>query len=302
MQRFRISNLSRLSRRFLCLFLLTHTTTVVAMSQLAGQRVLITGAGRGIGRAMAVICSQQGAQVAISSRTESELQETISQATSVCSSDNKESTLIMDSYVADVTNQQQVDAMVSSIVKKWGGIDVLINNAGRNQASKGPTESLDSDELLSLLNLNVVAIHRVTSAVLNQSMLQNGGKIINISSKAGKIGIPSMGLYVTSKFAVEGLTASWAAELADKNIQINSLSPGMVDTQSFPKAPGKAGVRSAESVQDGLMLLLRAGVTGHYLHVDELDQVRGKGVDDMVALKPINEPTFDAAAAEVAKR
>jgi hypothetical protein len=99
--------------------------------------------------------------------------------------------------------------------------------------------------------------------------------------------LPNISFYVVSKFALEGYTAATlAAELADKNVLVNSLSPGMVDTQSFPKAPGKEGVRTAESVRDGLMTILGSGVTGHYLHVDELDQVRAKGLADAVALKP----------------
>jgi NAD(P)-dependent dehydrogenase (short-subunit alcohol dehydrogenase family) len=88
------------------------------------------------------------------------------------------------------------------------------------------------------------------------------------------------------------LTASLAVELKDKNVRVNSISPGMVDTASFPKPPGKPGVRTAESIADGLFVLLESEVTGHYLHVDELDEVRRRGLDDRLALKPIHEPNF----------
>ena len=240
--------------------------------RLAGQRVLVTGAGRGIGRAIALICSQEGAKVAISSRTYSELDETVALASqSVCSSDgNDQSKPTVASFVADTTNQQEVESMVEKIVEKWGGIDILVNNAGRGQAKKGTLETLDADDLQSLLLLNVVGVHIVTSSVLRLAMLPaKAGKIINISSRAGKVGLPLMSQYVTSKFALEGLTASLAAELQDKNIQVNSVSPGMVNTKSFPKPEGKKGVRTAESVKDGLMaFLLDDTVTGHYLHVE----------------------------------
>ena len=128
-------------------------------------------------------------------------------------------------------------------------------------------------------------------------MLQRGeGRIINVSSRAGKLGIASMGPYVATKFAVEGLTATLAAELAKEapGILVNSISPGMVDTAAFPKAPGRPGVRSAESIRDGFLHVLSSGRTGHYLHVDEWDMAVAAGQPD-AALKPINELTFSVA-------
>lgn len=258
----------------------------VCVNRLAGQRVLVTGAGRGIGQAIAIICGEEGAaNVAITSRTRSELQETAAMM-----KDKGVSDVLLE--VADVTNKDQVESMVKSVVEKFGGIDVLINNAGTSQRTKGTSETLDSDHLRSLLDLNVVSTHMVTSAVLRQTMLENGGRIVNISSRAGKVGLPNYSFYCATKFALEGLTASLAEELKDKNVAVNTLSPGMVNTRSFPKPEGKAGVRSADSVRDGLFVVLESDVTGHYLHVDELDQARERGLNDSAALKPIREPTF----------
>ena len=278
--------------KLLSITVLQILATSNAMSILAGRRILITGAGRGIGRAIAQICASEGAQVAICSRNKNELEETVREASDIM---NNDVDMDMDMYVTDLKQDDQVEEMVQSIVKKWGGIDVLINNAGRNQASKDPTHLLETDDLRDLLDLNVVAVHSVTSSVLRHSMMKddnNSGRIINISSKAGKIGIPNMSFYVASKFALEGYSASLAEELKDKNIIVNTISPGMVDTKAFPKAPGKKGVRTADSVRDGLMLLLHTDKTGHYVHVDELDVVREKGLDDSLALKPINEVQF----------
>mmetsp|Transcript_33714 Transcript_33714/g.70875 ORF Transcript_33714/g.70875 Transcript_33714/m.70875 type:complete len:284 (-) Transcript_33714:1024-1875(-) len=271
---------------FLCLIALNP---VIAMtcpsSRLINQRVLVTGAGRGIGRAIALICSREGAKVAITSRTRSELEETASLASSDSPS--------MSIHVANVTNTSQVEDTVKSIVAKWGGIDILINNAGGSQKAKGPLETLPSDELRSILELNVVSVHAVTSAVLRHSMLPAGrGRIVNISSKAGKVGLPTYSHYCASKFALEGMTAALAEEVKDKGIEVNTLSPGMVNTRSFPKPEGKAGVRSAESVADSLFALLEGGVTGHYVHADELDTTRDNGLKDKAALKPIKEAPF----------
>lgn len=268
---------------FFFLFLAIHCSLTSGM-HLRGQRVLITGAGRGIGRAIAQICHREGASVALTARTESQMKETYSL---LGESDSCRASI----HVADVTDRLQVEEMVRQVVQKWGGIDILINNAGGSQATKAPLQELDSEDLQQVLNLNVVSVHRVTKAVLQQA---KPTKIVNISSKAGKVGLPHFSFYVASKHALEGLTASWAAELKDV-ATVNSISPGMVDTVSFPKPQGRPGVRSAESIEDGLMLLLKTTVTGHYLHVDELDEVRKRGLEDSMALKPINEPDFSTS-------
>ena len=154
----------------------------------------------------------------------------------------------MVTRAADVTDEGAIEEAVASIAEEMGGIDVLINNAG-GACSKGPLHEQSAADFRSLLDLNVVSVMLVSSAVLRNSMLQQkSGHIINISSRAGKLGLPSMGPYVASKFAVEGLTATLAAELQTGGIRVNSISPGMVDTQSFPKAPGRPGVRTAESI------------------------------------------------------
>ena len=305
-------------------FLLVATTLLIvsvasatAMSSsllLQGKRILITGAGRGIGRAIAQICYQQGARVALCARTPNELEETVAllrsnnnDSNDECQNNDSTNNRILW-YIVDVTQPNQVHDMIQSIVRTWGenddsggsttALDVLINNAGRGQAKKGTVSELDSQEFADLLNLNVVAVHTITAACVPYMTRGDNNnqtaQIINISSKAGKMGLPGMSQYVASKFAVEGLTASWAAELKDSGIRVNSISPGMVNTASFPKAEGRPGVRTAESIEDGMLLLLSddTAVTGHYLHVDELDMVRARGLPDTRALKPINEPNF----------
>lgn len=267
--------------------------------KLAGQRVLVTGSGRGIGRAIAIICHKHGAKVAITSRTESELMETKSQMVEITSKlvcedkDLTPSNRIL-AQTADATNAQEVESLVDTVVSEWGGIDILINNAGRGQSKKGPTESLDIADLEAILQTNVVAVQRITSCVVSKAMVpqSSGGRIINISSKAGKVGIPNIGFYAASKFALEGLTATWATELEKYGILVNSISPGMVDTVGFPKAKGKPGIRSAESIEDTLMMLLSSSQSGQYVHVDEYDEVRKRSLPEEMALKPINEPDF----------
>ncbi len=275
-----------------------------AMS-LSGSKALVTGGGRGIGRAIAQILAEEGAQVAICSRTKAELEETAAYCTTKASSTNNKDDKIlhkMEMFEVDLKDKQQVEKMVSSLKQKWGGIDILINNAGKG-STKGAIHSLDAEDLADVLSVNVVSVHRVTSSVLRNGLMKHSSDsnelleckkktIVNISSRAGKIGIPNMGFYVASKFALEGYSATLAEELKDGNITVNTISPGMVNTESFPKAERRKGVRSAASVKDGLLVLINTDKTGHYLHVDELDMVREKGLDDSLALKSINEEVF----------
>jgi NAD(P)-dependent dehydrogenase (short-subunit alcohol dehydrogenase family) len=199
-----------------------HFAMTCSSKKMLNQRVLITGGGRGIGRAVALICSREGAKVAITSRTHSELEETAAQAHSGADSSDSSA---MSMHVADVTNVSQVEDAVQAIVEKWGGIDILINNAGGSQKAKGPLETLPSEDLRSILDLNVVGVHAVTSAVLRRAMLPAGsGKIVNISSRAGKVGLPNYSHYCASKFALEGMTAALAEEVKDKGIEINTVS------------------------------------------------------------------------------
>ena len=212
--------------------------------------------------------------------------------------------------------------MVQSIVEESGNIDILINNAGGSQSPKGPVGSLENQQLQDLLKLNVIGPQLVTSAICKHtpgwtSEAENEEStmppksdqkvILNISSKAGKVGLQNYSFYVATKFALEGLTSSWAKELANRNIRVHSLSPGMVNTQSFPKPPGKKGVREASSIQDCILLALTGSVsatshvvedmmdyTGHYIHVDEYDKVvNEKGVENAhLAWKAIDEDPF----------
>jgi 3-oxoacyl-[acyl-carrier protein] reductase len=297
-------------KRILLLILLCSIPSSAESMLLQGKRILVTGAGRGIGRAIALICHQEGAQVAIASRSACELQGTLDLMTSTTTNNKEEEdpSTRMTMLLADVTNPQQVESMVQAIVEEWGGLDILINNAGGGQQLKGPVDTIESEALTKLLQLNVVGCHIVTSTVLKLAMPKDGN-IVNISSKAGKVGLPNYSLYAASKFAVEGMTSSWAKELKERNIVVNSLSPGMVNTQSFPKPPGKAGVRSAESIRDCLLLALSSSsssssgmkYTGHYVHADELDLVRSKGLPDTHAWKPIDEPTFEQTLEEESK-
>ena len=255
-------------------------------ARLSGRRVLVTGGGRGIGKAIALFCADEGATVAIFARSENEMAQVVEEGRSRYGAN-------ILAVSTDVTSESAVIESVDKVVTALGGIDLLVNNAG-SSSPKGPSWEQDTDSFRALLDLNVVSVHSVSAAALRRTMLrQKDGDIINISSRAGKMGLAGMEPYVASKFALEGLTASMAADLKSHGIRVNSISPGMVDTRSFPKAPGRPGVRPAESVKEGFFAILESKGTGTYCHVDEYDEAVAAG-QPQLALKPINEATFRA--------
>ena len=129
----------------------------------------------------------------------------------------------------DITNQDNIQKTIDSISLKHSKIDILINNAGYGLVST--VEDVSEEEMLSQFNINVFGVLRVTKAVIPLMRKNQSGIIINISSFLGKIGLPLLTLYNSSKYAVEGITDSLRYELKDFNIRVHSIMPGFFDTK-----------------------------------------------------------------------
>lgn len=181
-------------------------------STLSGKQILITGAGRGIGRCCAQTCARLGAEVIAVARTESEL-----------ASLAEESGHSIRTWVEDVSS----DALVKKICN-LDHLDGLINNAGTNRV--GPMEERSTEEIDLVINLNIRALYRVSQAAIAPLKKAGGGSIVNMSSQMGHVGSPGRSLYCMSKHAVEGLTKAMAVELADEGIRVNSVAPTFVLT------------------------------------------------------------------------
>lgn len=186
-----------------------------------GKTALVTGAGKGIGKATAIALAQEGVNLGLFARTEADLKEL---ATEV------EKYGVKVAYATgDVSVREQVEAAVADLTSQLGSFNILINNAGIGKF--GGFLDLDPDEWKQMIDVNLMGVYYVTRAVLPQLIEQNGGDIINISSTAGQKGAPVTSAYSASKFGLLGLTESLALEVRKHNIRVTALTPSTVATE-----------------------------------------------------------------------
>lgn len=188
------------------------------MSQLIGKKALITGGGRGLGKATAIAFAQEGINVAITGRNEQNLQETV----------NELKTLGVEAIyeVFDIANASEVKTGIANIITKFGTIDILVNNAGI--AAFGSFLEMETEKWVSMINTNVLGMYYVTKEVLPFMVNQNEGDIFNVSSTAGINGNPGTSAYSASKFAVIGLSESLMKEVRKNNIRVTTLTPSTI--------------------------------------------------------------------------
>jgi 3-oxoacyl-[acyl-carrier protein] reductase len=186
----------------------------------AGQVVLVTGAGRGLGREIALAFARAGADVAAAARTKAELDSTIGEVAAL----GRRALPIL----ADVTLEDQVRAMVEQAQRHFDHVDILINNAG--MAVYGPFVEQSAADWRAMIETNLLGTILCTHAIL-PSMLERGeGLIVNIASVAGIHGLPNEAVYCASKHGVRGFTDALAVELKEKGIRVCGIYPGGMDT------------------------------------------------------------------------
>ncbi|MBE7680571.1 MULTISPECIES: 3-ketoacyl-ACP reductase [Paenibacillus] len=190
------------------------------MQSIAGKVALITGAGRGIGRAIAIAFAQEGIHVGLVGRTLENLQKVKEEL--------KSYNVNVAIAAADVADLDSITAAVESVRGELGAIDILINNAGIGKF--GGFMELTPEEWTNIIDVNVKGVYYTTRAVLPEMMERNTGDIINISSTAGQKGAPLTSAYTASKAAVNGLTESLMLEVRKKNIRVTALTPSTVAT------------------------------------------------------------------------
>ena len=215
---------------------------------------LITGAGRGIGKAVATAYARAGANLALCARTASELDQTVTELRAF--------KVAVEGWVCDVSMEEPVKEFVGAAHKKLGRVDVLVNNAGV-MTRPVPMTELDVKKWDYTMAVNLRGPFLITQAVLPIMIKQQSGSIINVSSMIGRAAYANFLAYATSKWGLEGFTQTLAAEARSSNIRVNSVEPGYVAT----KLTGFHGSKP-EAVTDIFVYLASdesKGVTGKML-------------------------------------
>jgi len=191
--------------------------------QLQGKVALVTGASRGIGQAIAIALAKSGATVIGTATTQTGAQ-AISQALALSDEIKNPG----QGMVLNVTDVNACDQIIENIVKDFGGLHILVNNAGITQdqlAMRMKDEDWDS-----VIQTNLSAVFRLSRAVLRPMMRAKGGRIINVTSIVGHMGNPGQANYAAAKAGVAGMSRSFAREIGSRNITVNCVAPGFIDT------------------------------------------------------------------------
>ncbi|MEY2632122.1 MAG: hypothetical protein RIR00_776 [Pseudomonadota bacterium] len=239
---------------------------------LQGKVALVTGASRGIGKATALALGQAGTTV-IGTATSEE-------------GGQKISAYLADAGVAgrgamlEVRDQAQVDALLAAVEKEYGPVAILVNNAGITRDNLAMR--MKDDEWDAVIDTNLKAVFRLAKAVMRGMMKARGGRIINITSVVGHAGNPGQANYCAAKSGVSGMTRALAKELGSRNITVNCVAPGFIDTDMTKALEDKqkdallgniplGRLGSPEDIASAVLFLASPGaayVTGSTIHVN----------------------------------
>jgi NAD(P)-dependent dehydrogenase (short-subunit alcohol dehydrogenase family) len=231
--------------------------------RLLKKHAIITGASKGLGKALALRFANEGAFVAICSRNQAELDE-VKQEIVAASPD-----IHVIAQACDIADAAQVESFVQSVTDEFGTVDVLINNAGMLGA-RVPVAEYPTEEWEWVVQTNLNGNFYVTRLVIPGMIKQKSGTIINVNSTVGKTGRAKWGAYAASNFAIEGLTQVLAEELKPHNITVNSVNPGSIATDLRRKAypnEDQSMLRKPEDVTEVFVYLASyhgTGITGQW--------------------------------------
>jgi NAD(P)-dependent dehydrogenase (short-subunit alcohol dehydrogenase family) len=193
--------------------------------RLKDKVAIITGGGTGIGKAIATVFASEGAKVVVAARTLSTLEQV--------ENDIKSRGGLAMAVQTDVSDEEQVQHMVSNTIKEYGQVDILVNNHAAPGGGAQPMVNLDLDKWNRTLAVNLTGSLLCAREVLKTMIPRKTGSIINVSSLAGLYGAPERGAYCVSKWGIIGFTEALAIEVGEYNIRVNCISPGATKTDRF---------------------------------------------------------------------
>lgn len=238
-----------------------------------GRVALVTGGGRGIGRAIAVRLAEEGAKVAVSYRSNEEEAEKTAKMV-------REAGGECEIFKGDVASPEDVEALFKGVGEAFGGVDILVNNAGVTKDNI--MLRMKEDEFDDVIRTNLKGTYLCTRAVLRGMVRARWGRIVNVSSVVGLVGNAGQANYAASKAGIIGLTKSVAREVAPRGITVNAVAPGYVETELTGRLPDEikeqirtqipAGrIGESEEIAEVVAFLAGEGasyVTGQTISVD----------------------------------
>jgi 3-hydroxybutyrate dehydrogenase len=230
--------------------------------RLENRIALITGGGRGIGRAIALEFAREGARVAVAARTQEQIRLVAEEIKGTCEAE----ALAVE---CDVSRRESVERAFAEVREKFGrGVDILVNNAG--VAESAPLVKTDDELWQRHLAINLSGTFYATRAALPAMIERGWGRIINIASIAGKTGAPYIAAYSASKHGVLGLTRSVALEVATKGITVNAICPGYVETEMTTRAVEKITAKTGKPAEEALDHLKRMSPQQRLIEPEEV--------------------------------
>jgi NAD(P)-dependent dehydrogenase (short-subunit alcohol dehydrogenase family) len=228
--------------------------------RLSGKTALVTGAGRGIGRAIAIRLAAEGAHVAVGARRESDGAAVVAE---IASAGGSAQTVLLD-----VVDAASVATGVERAARPDRRLDILVNNAGIGSPSPFDGDVRSDEAWAQILDVNLTGTWRVCRAA--RPFMPDGARIVNISSVTGRFGVATMAAYCASKHGIIGLTRSLALELAPRKITVNAVCPGWVDTDTGRSGIVRMGKALQKSVEEAFALAEKMAPLGEVLSPPEV--------------------------------
>lgn len=188
---------------------------------LEGKVAVITGGSRGIGRAIALRLSAEGAKVAICGRNLEKAEEVVAEIEAAGAAGT--------AIAADISRESEAEGLIQASIKRFGRLDILVNNAGVTR--DGLLIRMKEEDWDTVLDVNLKGAFFTTRAALRPMLRAQGGRIVNISSVAGTMGIPGQANYSAAKAGLIGFTKAVAREVASRSITVNAVAPGFIETE-----------------------------------------------------------------------